>query len=104
APALVFRALLDRELEADDSRVHEHALVVTRELARRAHPTSVGNDRVERIMGRVRARQHDAQLDESIVDAHSHLARKLPVSVPCQRWPPSKTSCTTASGGAPTCA
>ena len=36
--------------------------------------------------------------------AHSHLSRKADVSVPCHMWPPSNTSCTSASSGAPSCA
>ena len=56
APPRGFRALLDREVVAEHARVHEHAVVVARQLARRAGPAAVHDHRVERVVGRVRAR------------------------------------------------
>ena len=66
--------------------MHELAVVVARELTRRARPAAVHDDRVERIVRRVRAGQHQPQLLQAFVDrAHSHLSKKAGTSVPCQR-------------------
>ena len=80
-----FRALFDGELEPEDTRVHQQTLEIARELPRGAHAPAMGDDGVERIVRRVRTRQCDAQLRESIVDLHNQRSRKLDVSVPCQR-------------------
>ena len=61
APARRLRPLLDREVVAEHARIHEHAVVVARELTRRARPAAVHDDRVERIVRRVRPGQRQAR-------------------------------------------
>ena len=61
APARRLRALLDGEVVAEQARVHEHAVVVARELTRRARPAAVHDHRVERIVRRERTGQRRAR-------------------------------------------
>ena len=56
APARGVGAGLDGHVVAEPALVHDHAVVVARELARRAGPAAVDHHRVERIVRRVRAR------------------------------------------------
>ena len=72
APPRRLGALLHAEVEAEHARVHERALVVARQLARRAHPASVRDHRVERIVRRVRAGQREPQLTKPRFGAHAH--------------------------------
>jgi hypothetical protein len=47
--------------------VDERAVVVARELARGAGAATVDHDRVEGIVGRIRAREHDPQFVEAFL-------------------------------------
>ncbi len=77
APARGLGAFLDRNVRAEHAGMHEVAVVIARQLPRRAGPISVHHDRVERIVRRVRPRQDQTQRLQSIVDrAHSHLSKK----------------------------
>ena len=68
APACGLGARLDGDVGAEHAGVDERAGVVAGELARRAGPVPVHHDRVERLVGRIRAREHEPELLEAVLD------------------------------------
>src|SRR5262249_20328911 len=98
APPCSFGTLFDREVVAEYPRMHELAVVVARELARRARPVAEDDDRVQRVVRWIRPRHRQSELEQTIVDTHNHLSRNAATRAPCHRWPPSNTSCCSASG------
>ena len=105
APARRLGALLDREVEPQDAGMHERALVDRAA----ADPTCASARRGRRPRRADRAADTDpaarARAPRAVRRSLTATAPGTPdVSAPCQRWPPSNTSCTTASAGAPRCA
>ena len=64
---LRFGALLDADVVAHHARMHERAVVIPGELARRAGAAAVDHDGVERIVGWIRARQRDPERVEAFL-------------------------------------
>ena len=99
APARRLGALLDAEIEAERSRVDQLAVVVARQLARRARPATVDDHRVERVVRRVGPRQARARARSSrSLSAHApspsaqprppaRCCRYAGVSHACGKWP-----------------
>ncbi len=71
APARGFRPLLDAEIEAERSRVDQRAVVVTRQLTRRARPATVHDDGVEGVMRRIGTGKRQPELSEPVPNTHS---------------------------------
>ena len=68
APPGGLGTLLDGQVVAEAAGVHEHAGVVAGELPGGAGHAAVHDDRVERVVGRVRTGQLEAELAQPLVD------------------------------------
>ena len=82
APAGRLRALLDVDVVAHHTGMDEHTLVVAGELARRAGTPAVDDDRVERLVGRVRPWEHDPEGVEAVLHAGHRRIMLAPEDTP----------------------
>jgi hypothetical protein len=71
-PARGLRTLLDRDRRVEHARMHELAIEAARELSGRAREPAVDDDRVERLVWRIRARQLEAERAQTGSDGIGH--------------------------------